>query len=143
MRRTVTHRQGLTLVELILALFIIEVALLIMVQTVVRGAQLQQRVASETRAALVAQAQMDAVLRYASAHGVAVPDTVKFPEEPQPVNAAVLGIDESAVEGYRWQVTVRPHGNDPKLREMVLHLIWTERARDRQFELVSLCALPQ
>ncbi len=143
MRHTVAHRQGLTLVELILALFIIEVALLIMVQTYVRGTHLQQRMVSESRAALVAQAQMDAVLRYASAHGAAVPDTVKFPEEPQPVQAVVLGVDESAVEGYRWQATFRPHGEDPQLCEIVLHLIWTEHARDRQFELVSLCALPQ
>jgi Tfp pilus assembly protein PilE len=143
MRHTVAHRQGLTLVELILALFIIEVALLIMVQTFVRGTYLQQRVASESRAALVAQAQMDAVLRHASARGVAVPDTVNFPENPQPLDAAEIGLDESAVEGYRWQVTIRPHGTDPNLREMVLRLIWTERERDREFELVSLCALPQ
>jgi Tfp pilus assembly protein PilE len=143
MRHTVAHRKGLTLVELILALFIIEVALLIMVQTFVRGTYLQHRVASESRATLVAQAQMDAVLRYASVRGVATPDTVHFPENPQPLDADALGLDESAVEGYRWQVTVRPHGTDAKLREMELRLIWTERERDRELELVSLCALPQ
>lgn len=143
MRHTVAHRHGLTLVELILALFIIEVALLIMVQTFVRGTHLQQRIVSESRAALVAQAQMDAVLTYASAHGTPVTDTVEFPEEPQPVQAAVLGVDESAVEGYRWQATFRPHGGNPRLCEIVLRLIWTERERDRELELVSLCALPQ
>ena len=143
MRHAAAHRQGLTLIELILALFIIEVALLIMVQTFVQGIHLQQQVASQSRAALVAQAQMDAVLRYASAHGVSVPETVTFPEEPRPLDAAALGLDESAVEGYRWQVTVGPHNEDPRLREVALRLTWTERGHDRRFELVSLCALPQ
>jgi competence protein ComGC len=143
MRHTVAHRQGLTLVELILALLIIEVALLIMVQTFVQGLYLQQHVAGQSRALLVAQAQMDALLRDAPGHGVSLAETGTFPKEPRPVEAEALGLDEAATEGYRWQFTVEPHEEEPALREITLHLIWTERGRDRQVELVSAGAVPQ
>ncbi|MCK5557729.1 MAG: hypothetical protein KAJ01_05095 [Candidatus Hydrogenedentes bacterium] len=143
MRHTISHRRGLTLIELILALFIIEVALLIMVQTFVRGLYLQQHVASQSRATLVAQAQMDALLWDASAHGVSLAKTGTFPEEPRSIDAAALGLDEVAADRYRWQVTIDPRGDEPRLREIMLRLIWMEHGRNRQIELVSLGALQQ
>jgi len=143
MQHDVSDRQGLTLVELILALFILTVAFLIMIQTFGRGLFLQQEVAGQSQAMLVAQAQMEAVLRDAQGLGVSLSGTGTFPEEPKPVDAASVGIDQAAAEGYTWQATVAPHEAQPAMREITLRLMWTERGRERHIELVSLASLQQ
>jgi hypothetical protein len=106
----------------------------------VQGLHLQQRVVNESRAVLVAQAQMDAVLRHASLQGESLPQSGVFPKEPRPVDANALGLDGAAVEGYRWQASISPHEGRPRLREITLRLMWMEHGRDREIELVSLAA---
>jgi len=64
-----------------------------------------------------------------------------FPETAQPVDAAVFGLEPSAVEGLEWQVSVALHGEEPALREVTLHLVWTSGGRQRSLELVSLAAV--
>jgi len=116
MQHTMSDRQGLTLVELILALLILTVAFLVMMQTFGRGLFLQQQVVGQSQALLVAQAQMDALLRDPSVHGVSFAKTGTFPEDPKPIEAAKLGINKAGAQGYRWQVTVAPHEDQPGLR---------------------------
>jgi len=135
------RRQGLTLVEVVIVLLIVQVALLVSVQTFVRGLHIHQQTAGRSRAALVAQTVMDALLRDASAQGVSLAATGTFPESPQPVNGAALGLEPSTVEGLKWQVDVAPHGESPVLRELTLRLVWTAAEREKQFELVSLAAV--
>jgi type II secretory pathway pseudopilin PulG len=143
MQHSVSDRQGLTLVELILALLILTVAFLIMIQTFGRGLILQQQVAGQSQAMLVAQAQMEALLRDASGLGVSFSRTGTLPEDPKPVDAAAVGINPDAAEGYTWQVTVAPHEDQPEMREITLRLVWTERGRERHLELVSLASSHQ
>lgn len=140
MQRNVFDQRGLTLVEVILALFIIAVAFLVTMQTFGRGLFLHQYVVEQSQAALVAQAQMDALLRDAPSLGVSLAESGTFPVNPEPVDGAVLGLDQAAVDGYTWQATVAPHESQPGLREVTLHLIWTERGRERHIELVSLAS---
>jgi|GEM_PF-2886822 len=143
MQHTASDRQGLTLVELILALLILTVAFLIMIQTFGRGLFLQQQVAGQSQAILVAQAQMEALLRDAPGLGVSLSGAGTFPEEPKPVDAAAVGIDRAAAQGYTWQVTVAPHEDQQAMREITLRLMWTERGRERHIELVSLTSSQQ
>ena len=140
MQRNVFDRRGLTLVEVILALFIIAVAFLITMQTFGRGLFIHQEVVSQSQAALVAQAQMDALLRDSGSLGVSLAKAGTFPDEPKSIDASLLGLDQAAVDGYTWQVTVAPHDSQPALREVTLHLIWTDRGRERHMELVSLAS---
>ena len=138
MQRNVFDQRGLTLVEVILALFIIAVAFLITMQTFGRGLFIHQEVVVQSQAVLVAQAQMDALLRDAGSLGISLAEPGTFPGEPKPVDARLLGLDQAAVEGYTWQVTVAPHEGQPALREVTLRLMWTDRGRERHLELVSL-----
>jgi len=140
MQRSVFDRRGLTLVEVILALFIIAVAFLITMQTFGRGLLIHQEVVGQSQAVLVAQAQMDALLRDAGSLGVSLAEPGTFPDEPKPIDARVLGLDQAAVAGYKWQVTVAAHEGQPVLREVTLRLIWTDRGRERHMELVSLAS---
>jgi Tfp pilus assembly protein PilV len=140
MQRNVLDRVGLTLVEVLLALLIITVAFLITMQTFGRGLFLHQQVVGESRAVLVAQSQMDALLRDSRSLGVSLSKSGTFPEKPEPVDGSLLGLEESAVDGYTWQVTVAAHESQPGLREVTLRLIWMERGRERHIELVSLAS---
>lgn len=140
MQRNVLDRRGLTLVEVILALLIIAVAFLITMQTFGRGLFLHQHVAGGSRAVLVAQSQMDAVLRDAHGLGVSLAEPGTFPDKAEPVDGGLLGLEKAAVDGYRWQVTVAPHESQPGLREVTLRLTWTDRGRERHMELVSLAS---
>lgn len=99
--------------EVILALLIITVAFFIMMQTFGRGLLLHQHVVGQSQATLVAQAQMDALLRDAPAQGISLAEAGTFPAEPRPLNAASLGLDDGAAEPYRWQVSVEPHEGQP------------------------------
>ena len=140
MQRTGFDQRGLTLVEVILALLIIAVAFLVTMQTFGRGLFLHQYVVDQSQAVLVAQAQMDALLRDAPSLGISLAEAGTFPDKPEPVNGTVLGLDKAAVDGYTWQVTVAPHESQPGLREVTLRLIWTARGRERHIELVSLAS---
>jgi len=134
-------RPGLTLVEVLVVLLIVEVAILISVQTYVQGLHLQRYTAERSRAALVAQTIMDALLRNASAHRVPLAREGTFPETAQPVDAAAFGLEPSAAKGLRWQVSVALHGEPRALREVTLRLVWTSGGRQKQLELVSLAAV--
>lgn len=140
MQRNVLDQRGLTLLEVILALLIIAVALLITMQTFGRGLFLHQHVAGESRAVLVAQSQMDALLRDAQSLGISLAKSGTFPDRPEPVDGGPLGLDKAAVDGYTWQVTLAPHGSQPGLREITLRLMWTDHGRERHIELVSLAS---
>jgi len=135
------RRRGLTLVEVIIVLLIVEVALFISVQTFVQGIDIERRTADRTRAALVAQTLMDALLRDATAQGVRLDGEGTFPATPQPVNAGAFGLEPDAGEGFRWQASVAPHGDYRQLREIELTLTWTAAGRSKHIELVSLAAV--
>lgn len=140
MQRNVFDRQGLTLVEVLLALLIITVAFLITMQTFGRGLFLHQQIVGESQAVLVAQSQMDALLRDSRSLGVSLAESGTFPEKPEPVDGSLLGLERASVDGYTWQVTVAPYESQPVLREVTLRLIWMERGRERHIELVSLAS---
>ncbi len=141
MRHKLKGRRGLTLVEVIVVLLIVEMALLISVQTYVQGLHLQRSTAERSRVALVAQTIMDALLRDASAHRVPLLRQGTFPEEAQPVDAAAFGLDPAVVKGLGWQASVAPHGESNVMREVTLRLVWTASGRQKQLELVSLAAV--
>lgn len=133
-----TRRRGLTLIELIAALLILQIILVVLVQTLIRGIQVEGRVEDRARAALVGQAVMDAVLRDASSQGVSLSEPGVYPEEPQPINAESLGLDPAAVEGLMAQITVAEHAGSTALREITLSLTWNVDERERRIKLVSL-----
>ncbi len=141
MKLKLKDRRGLTLVEVIVVLLIVEVALLISVQTYVQGLHLQRDTANRSRAALVAQTIMDALLRDAAGLRVPLAREGTFPEETQPVDAATFGLEPSAVAGLEWQASVARHGESEVMREVTLRLVWTVAGRQRQIELVSLAAV--
>ena len=140
MKLKLKERRGLTLVEVIVVLLIIEVALLISVQTYVQGLHLQRDTANRSRAALVAQTIMDALLRDAASLRVPLAREGTFPQETQPVDAAKFGLEPSAVEGLQWQASVARHGESRTMSEVTLRLVWTAGGRQKQLELVSLAA---
>ena len=141
MKLKLKGRRGLTLVEVIVVLLIVGVALLISSQMYMQGLHIQRYAADRSRAALVAQTIMDALLRDASAQSVSLAKEGTFPEEAQPVDAAAFGLEPSAAKGFKWQASVAPHGKSRALREVTLRLVWTTGGRQKRLELVSLAAV--
>ncbi|MCD6287520.1 MAG: type II secretion system protein [Candidatus Hydrogenedentes bacterium] len=142
MRHLHVGRRGLTLIELIVALLVLQIVLIVLVQTVIRGMQAETRIDEKTRAALVAQAVMDGVIRNPAGLKVALADPGTYPDKPVAVDADLLGLDPQAVQGFEWQTIVARYEGSDALREVTVSLSWKSRERTRRFNLVSVMSVP-
>jgi type II secretory pathway pseudopilin PulG len=117
--------KGLTLLELIMALLILQVALVAFAQFMTKALDYSRRVREVEMAQMLAQAKMEELMLTLSTTGM--PKTLSaegktiLNETPGTFNDLALGQAED-IDPFKWVLEAAPSKTHPKLVELTLHV---------------------
>ena len=117
--------KGLTLLELLVAMLILQIALVAFAQFMTKALDYSRRVRQVEMAQILAQAKMEELIRTLSATGMpkALSDegTTILNDGPGTFNDLALGQAED-IEPFKWVVEAAPSNTNPNLMELTLHV---------------------
>jgi len=128
--------KGLTLLELIVAMLILQIALVAFAQFMTKALDYSRRVRQVEMAQILAQAKMEELIQTISTVGPPKPlaeeGTIILNDGPGTFNDLALGQTED-IDPFKWLAEVAPSGTNPKLVELTLH-VYVVRKRTTESE---------
>ena len=118
---------GLTLLELIIALLVLQIALVAFAQFLTKALDYSRRVRRIEMAQILAQARMEELIRTIPAESTVIPpaeegETSRILNERPGAFANVAYAHSEAIDPFRWVAEVAPSQNDPKLLGLKLYI---------------------
>jgi len=127
----IRSRKGMTLLELLIALLVLQIALVTFAQFITKALDYSRRIRQVEMAHILAQAKMEELTRTISAAGAPIPlgrgkGPVLLNERPGGFRDLAYSRSED-VAPFRWLAEATPSATNPKLLELTLRIYVIDR----------------
>lgn len=128
----VRSSKGLTLLELIIALLVLQIALVTFAQFITRALDYSRRIRQVEMAQILAQARMEELIRTFTPADALAPGTGEgdspslLNERPGTFEDMAYGLSED-IDPFKWIAEVNTSERNPKLLELTLHIYVVDR----------------